>query len=71
MRFLPAIFFTSEISCPAGISLTGLRLHLLDLLSPVLVAGPSLPGVRGRFPFPLMASILPGVFFWQPSSFQS
>ncbi len=46
MRFLPAIFFTSETSCPAGIfwwtpvlhtpfSLTSLRLHLLVLLSPV------------------------------------
>ncbi len=51
--------------------LTGLRLHLLDLLSPVLAAGPSLPGVRGRFPFPLTASILPGVSSWWPSSSRS
>ena len=82
MRFLPAIFFTSETSCPAGIFwwtpvlhtpffLTGPRLHLLVLLSPVLAAGPSPLGVRGRFPFLLTASILPGVSSWPPSSFQS
>ncbi len=53
----------------------GHRCNVLSFSSPVFGStfrtGPSLPGGRGRFLFPLMASILPGVSSWRPSSSRS